>query len=540
MSADLSMTNRARGWVAFGGTVIIATAMLAGCAAGSSPTSSSGGKSAGTLVLDNVFNDTGLDPGYQAAVTSNMVFRATYDTLLSFNGSNVTTPVPDAALSYTESSDAKVFTFKLRTMKFSDGTPLTAQDVVFSFNRLKYINGVEAFLLDGITVTAPNPQTVVLTSATPNPAIPRIVTTPELSILNAKLVEAHGGTDAPDAAKADKAQSWLNYHSAGSGPYVVSAVEQNTQVTLTANPDYWGPKPAFGTVIVRNVPAATQYLDIQRDSDEIAYDITGTEAQTLKSNSRLQVVLRPSTNIFYMGMQLNAKVSPDTANKDIWNAVKYGLDYQRLTALGGGGAAQMPGIVPQGLLGALPHSDIVQQDLAKAKAYVKASGIAHPTFALNYIPDFSIFGVSLQQVAQIVQASLAQVGINVTLQGLPFSQDLALTNAGKAQATVELSAIDYPDPNDFLLDTPGGEAGTRYGYTQQAYPATYALAQQAGSTVSDSQRATLFQQLQQQMNTYSPWIPEFQPESILVGTSNLTGVESNDIWGVNLATVGVK
>jgi peptide/nickel transport system substrate-binding protein len=540
MSADLSMTNRARGWVAFAGIVIVGTGMLAGCAAGSSGNSSSGSKSAGTLVLDNVFNNSGLDPGHEAAVTSNMVFRATYDTLLTLNGSDITTPVPDAAVSYTASADAKVYTFTLRKMKFSDGTPVTAQDVVFSFNRLKNINGTEAFLLAGITTTAPNADTVVLTSATPNPAIPRIVTTPELSILNAKVVEAHGGTDAANAATADKAQSWLNNNSAGSGPYVISAVQQNTQYTLTTNPNYWGPRPAFGTVIVRNVPAATQYLDIQRDSDEIAYDITGTEAATLKSNSKLQVVLRASSNIFYMGMQLNAQKSPDTANKDIWNAVKYGLDYQRLTALGGPGAVQMSGIVPQGLLGALPTSDIVQQDIARAKAYVKASGIAHPTFKLDYIPDFSIFGVSLQQVAQIVQASLAQVGINVQLLGLPFSQDLALTNAGKSQATVELSAIDYPDPNDFLLDTPGGEAGLRYGYTPQAYPAAYSLAQQAGSTVSDSQRATMFQQLQQQMNTYSPWIPEFQPESILVGSSNLTGVQSNDIWGVNLARVGTS
>jgi ABC-type transport system substrate-binding protein len=293
-------------------------------------------------------------------------------------------------------------------------------------------------------------------------------------------------------------------------------------------------------VIIRKVPAAAQYLDIQRDSDEIAYDITSTEAASLKSNAKLQVVLRPSSNIFYMGMQLNGQKSPDTANKDIWNAVKYGLDYQRLTALGGPGAVQMPGIIPQGLLGALPESDIVHQDLAKAKAFVKASGIAHPTFKLDYIPDFSIFGVSLQQVAQIVQASLAQIGINVQLLGLPFDQDLALSRAGKAQATVELSAIDYPDPNDFLLDTPGGEAGLRFAYTQQAYPAVYALAQNAGGTVDDSQRAALYQQLQQEMNSYGPWIPEFQPEAILVGSSNLSGVVSNDIWGVNVATVRTK
>jgi peptide/nickel transport system substrate-binding protein len=521
------------------GVASVIPALIAGCAGSSSPSSSGSASSAGTLVLDNQFNNSGLDPDQQASVTANTIFRATYDTLLSFSGSSYT-PVPDAAASYTASADAKTYTFTLRSMKFSDGSPLTAQDVVFSFDRLQNLKGPEAFLIAGITATAPNAHTVVLTSATPNPAIPRIVTTPELSILNAKVVQAHGGTDAPDASKADKAQSWLNYHSAGSGPYVLKSAVANTEYTLVANPAYWGPKPKFGTVVIRDMTAPTQFLNIQRDSDEIAYDISATQASSLESNTRLQVVRRASTNIFYLGLQLNAAKSPVTANKDIWNAIKYGLNYASLTALGGQGAVQMSGIIPRGLLGSLPASDIVQRNIAKAKAYVAASKITNPTFNLAYIPDFSIFGVSLQQVAEIDQASLAQVGINVKLQALPINSLLALVSQGKAEATVDLSAIDYPDPNDFLLDAPGGVSAVDYGYAKQAFGPAAGLAQQAGDLVADSARSAAFQQLQLNMNAYSPWIPQFQPESILVASSNLTGVASNDIWGVTLADVGTK
>ena len=78
---------------------------------------------------------------------------------------------------------------------------MTAADVVFSLTRTKNIEGNPSFLMAGITATAPNANTVVLTSATPNTAIPAIVTNPALGIVDAKKVQAAGGTDAANAAK---------------------------------------------------------------------------------------------------------------------------------------------------------------------------------------------------------------------------------------------------------------------------------------------------------------------------------------------------
>jgi peptide/nickel transport system substrate-binding protein len=522
---------------------IVVTACSSSKDSSSSSNSTGGGGSTGpkgTLVVDQVFNNDGLDPGHEAAVTSNMVFRGVYQTLLKFNGHDYT-PVPDLALSFTSSADAKTYTFKLNPAAvFSDGTPVTSADVVFSFNRLINLQANEAFLLAGITPSAPDPHTVVLTSETSNPAIPRVVTTPELSILNSKVVQAQGGTAGADAAKSDKAQQWLNTHSAGSGPYVLSAVASKSQYTLVSNSKYAGTKPSFQTVVIRNVAAPAQDLNVQRGTDEIAYDITGTEADALAGKSGLQVVRNPSLNTFFMAMNLNPKVSAVTSNADIRQAVRYGLDYQALAALGGKGAVQLAGLIPQGVLGALPASDAVQRDVAKAKSLVAASGIANPKFSLNYIDGFSIFGVSLATVAQKVQASLAEVGITVVLRNLPLQEDIQESHEGKQQASVDLSAVDYPDPNDFLIDAPDGTASKNLGYTAAAYPQAASLASQAGVALQDTQRGSLFQQLQTSMNNDSPWIPEFQPESILVGSANLTNVVTNDVWGLDVAAVGQK
>src|SRR5207248_2354192 len=79
-------------------------------------------------------------------------FHAVYDTLLTFKPGDTTNPQPLVAESYTTSPDARTFTFKLRKdVKFSDGTPLKAADVAFSYNRLLNLHDTPVYLLEGVT-----------------------------------------------------------------------------------------------------------------------------------------------------------------------------------------------------------------------------------------------------------------------------------------------------------------------------------------------------------------------------------------------------
>src|SRR5207248_7031183 len=127
----------------------------------------------------------------------------------------------------TVSKDAKTFTFDLKpNVTFADGTPLTAADVVFSLQRLVNLKGNPSFLLAGVTASAKGASTVILKSKTPNTALPAILANPSTGIVNSKLVRKNGGTDAANAAKADKAEKWLNSAAstgAGSGPYVLKS-----------------------------------------------------------------------------------------------------------------------------------------------------------------------------------------------------------------------------------------------------------------------------------------------------------------------------
>src|SRR5262249_29864041 len=146
--------------------------------------------------------------------------------------------------------------------------------------------------------------TVVLRTLTPEAQLPSILANPSTGIVNSKLVKAHGGTDAADASTADKAEAWLNSPGsagAGSGPYELESYEPQSQVVLRANPDYWGSKrPLFGTVVVRNMPAPAQLLNIQRGSHQIALDLSSDQAQTLEGHRGLDVSRQPSPWVFYV------------------------------------------------------------------------------------------------------------------------------------------------------------------------------------------------------------------------------------------------
>ena len=246
-----------------------------------------------TLVVDNSFTIKTSDPQRAFDPTASIIDRALYDTLFTYKGGNLSNPIPLLVSSWKATNNAKVFTFQLkRNVHFADGTPLTSADVVWSLDRLVNLKGNPAFLLAGVTVKAAGKYGVVMTSTTPATQLPAILANPSTGIVNSKLVKAHGGSDAANASTADKAENFLNSSAsagAGSGPYILKAFSTTSQITLVPNTHYWGArKPAFSNVVVRNMIATTQLINIQRGSHEVAIDLAADQAAGLKGNKKLK------------------------------------------------------------------------------------------------------------------------------------------------------------------------------------------------------------------------------------------------------------
>ena len=523
---------------------VAALGVLATVAAATAATS---GQSAvtETLVVDRSFEIKTADPQRAFEPTAAIVDRGIYDTFFTYKGGDLAHPRPLLVRSWTVSKDAKTFVFNLRTnVRFADGTPLTAADAVFSFRRLINLKGNPSFLLDGVTVSSRGKYTVVLRSKAPNLALPSILTNTSLGIVNSKLVRAHGGTSAPGADKNDKAEQWLNSSAsrgAGSGPYLLNRYSTTSQITLIPNTRYWGPyKPNFKTVVVRNMIAPTQLINIQRGKHEIAIDLSSDQAQTIKSNKSLNVQTGPSTWVFFLLMNNDSSVSSITSNKQFQTAVRYALDYRSVVSVAGPGAIQAAGIIPSMFLGSLPRSEAIQQNLTRARAALQASGAGNQTITLEFPSDLTINGVPFATMAQRVQANLQAAGFKVDLAGAPVGTWLQKYRDGKMAFGLSLWGPDYPDPLDYLAFMPGELVGTRAGWPAGSDSTIEQMAARARVTTTEKARETIYRQIQRRLNAVGPFVPLLQPVQVFVSTKDLRGAAFNAQYQVDVTQVAPR
>jgi peptide/nickel transport system substrate-binding protein len=512
----------------------------------SGATSIRGGTSAGTtLVVDRSFEIKTADPQRAFEPTAAIVNRATFDTLFTYKGGDIAHPVPMLVQSWSATKDAKTFTFRLKkNVHFADGKPLTSADVVFSFRRLINLKGNPAFLLDGVTPSAKGKYTVVLKSATPATQLPAILANTSTGIVNSKLVRAHGGTDAVGADTADKAEGWFNSSEsagAGSGPYTLKDYSTTSQLTLVPNKNYWGAqKAAFSTVVIRNMIAPTQLINIQRGKHEVAIDLSSDQAQSISGNKGLKVSLQPSTWIFWLFANNDSNISKITPDKHFQNAVRYALDYKSIVGVAGPGAIQAPGIIPNMFLGSLPQKSRINQNIAKAKSELAASGVGSQKITLEFPSDLTINGVPFSSLAQKVQANMQAVGFNVELAGSTVGTWLQKYRDGKMAFGLSLWGPDYPDPADYLAFTPGQLVGIRAGWPAGSDPALEKLAAKALVTTASTARAKIYQQIQLALNERGPFIPLLQPTQVFVSTTDLKNAVFNPEYQIDVTQASAK
>jgi len=513
--------------------LLIALAVMAGACTTSAPP-----RGRGLLIVDKSFDIKTADPHHELSVTGAILFKALYSTLLTFEGGDESRPVPAVAASFTSSEDARTFTFNLRqAVMFSDGTPLTAADVVFSFNRVINLAGAPSVLLSGVSVSAPNASTVVIRSTNPNPALPYIVTNPALAIVNSRVVKSNGGVDAPGAATTDTAGAFMDLSSAGSGPYILDSFGAS-EIRVTANSRYWGPKAAYRRVLIRNMDAPTQLSFIPSGNDEIALDLSAAQAGTVASSKSVHIHAAPGTELVFLFANDNARVSSLTPNPHFRNAVRSALDYDGLVRMAGLGAIQAPGVVPSMLLGALPSWIAPHRDLQRARSELALSGIKDPTVTLAFATNTTVGGLPTGTLASVVKSELSDAGITVNLAGAPLALATADYHAGREQMGLWSVTPTYADPNYYLAFVPGHALALRAGWPAGSNPDLESLGVQAGTTADPPTRAQLFQHMQGQLNDVGPYFPLFQPGRVVVATTGIMAIDVNPSWSIDLATVG--
>jgi peptide/nickel transport system substrate-binding protein len=517
----------------------LASITLAACGSGGSG-SSSNSSSGKSLVVDTQFDAVTFDPGRVFEFTGNFIDQQIYETALTYKGDNLTDVEPSVT-TYKMSDDDKVLTLTLNGKHtFADGKAVTVDDIVYSYQRMLGIAGNPSFLLDDpagkpIAIAKVDDKTLTLTSSVANPALPTILPNPSLGIVEKSVVAKNGGT----TDEKDAAQSYLDTHSAGSGPYEIQSADVKSRVVLVANPKYAGKKPTYTKVVIKNAQAATQKVDLQSGQAQLVTDLSPQDASSLKSGGKIDTASGASLYTLYSWFNQDPQYGGPVANTDFLDAVRHGIDYDALLKLVGPGTVQPGGVVPEGIFGALKSDSANSYDPAAAKAALAKSGYKGEEINYLYDSEASAGNASYSTLAQTIQAQLKKVGINLKLTPQPSATALDTFRSHKYQAGLALWGADFPDGSDYIAFGPDQNVGLRAGWATgkgiASAEALKPLFDKAMTTADDSARQTAWEDVQKEMNKVGPFVPILQPGRQLVFANTVSGVYYNPLWTVEFA-----
>jgi peptide/nickel transport system substrate-binding protein len=495
------------------------------------------------LTVATLLNIKTLDPGRTLENATNNVDHVTYDTLVTFEGEDLRTIRPSLATRWTVSSNGLTYTFELRpNVRFASGNPLTAADFKWSFERLINIKGNGAWLLDGVqSVEAPSPTTFVIRLSRPVPALLAILTTPSLSPLDTKVVMANGGDASSEAKDKDKAEAYLNAHSAGTGAFVLERYVPNQELVMVRNPNYWRGPSGFDRVVLRNVAEPTaQGLMVEKGDVDIAVNIGADQARRLRHAPGVVVKSSLALNVVNVVMNNSAQIGGPMSHPKIRQAVRYALDYQGIMALTGPGSVRAAGVFPTNFPGARPRGEAARTDRERARALVKEANLGAVDSTFIYSSGIASYGVDTAILAQKIQQDLAGAGINVKLVDLPYAVQVQMSRDGKIPIGLGGWLADYMDMSDYLVFVPGRTVGKRLNWLPDSSPDAAEIAklgQRAETETNPAKRIALYRELDRRIADAGPFVPLYQPAVPYAFRANLNGVTYTTGWYVDYSRI---
>ena len=397
-----------------------------------------------TLVIAIDISDTiTLDPARLAQYTSPMSVEAAYDTLVTMIPGEYVNVAPALATKWARTADGSGWRFTLRDgVKFASGTPMTVEDVKWSFDRVMNLKDQPAQYVAHVDrVEIVDKQTIDIILKRPSEPLLSIIAAPEFVVMDRKLVEQHGGTASANAKEEDKATTWLNGNSAGTGAYVITQWERNAQIQLARNKYFWRGNVPFERVVVRHMSdSAAQLLAVRRGDADIAFNLIPEQIATLKGDKDVRVDSLTSLDFVYMALTQEPEFNKALAVKEARQAIGYAIDYDGIiNSLLGGAAVRPAHFLPIGVSGstaAIARQIGFHQDLKRAKELLAKAGYPDGfEFEIAY-GNAAVAGVTYQLLGQKIQSDLARVGIKATLSPKDQVNLRTIYTTGKAPGGV--------------------------------------------------------------------------------------------------------
>jgi peptide/nickel transport system substrate-binding protein len=381
--------------------IAASAALLAACAPApqAGPASAPAAPAPKRLTVAYTTDMLGWDPYGQSESTQYARWLHVYDTLVRRDGN---TWVPHVAESWSN-PDPRTWQFKLRKdVVFSDGSSLTAEDVAYSFNRLKSDPASQqASTFSNVeSITATDPTTVEVRTKNPDAAF---VTRLNNRVILSKAHYDKLGKDAGDRQPL------------GSGPYLLKELVPGQRFVLTRNPKYWGPyKSAWEEVVFRPIPEAEPRVTALLNGEvDLIAEVPSQNIDRVNGGGNAQVISTRGNRVLFVGF--NPIVEPLT-KVEVRQALSYAIDRDALVS----GVLQNHAYRLDGPLGPDMYSydetlqPKYQYDPDKAKTLLAQAGYANG-FDIDFYTPVNRYPKD-KDTSQAIVNMLNQTGVRARLQ----------------------------------------------------------------------------------------------------------------------------
>lgn len=427
-----------------------------------------------------------LDPYRYNEFPALMITEHIYNTLISLDDNGKL--IPELAESWKIKTPTEI-EFKLRKgIKFHNGNEFKANDVVYSFNRMKNSPG-SGIAVDNLeNVTANDDYTVTMTLKKPSSPFVASLASPLLAIMDEEY----------SLANEDKIGIAPN----GTGPFSFVDWKDGERIILKGNSQYFGTKPKIDNLtfwIITETP--NRIIALETGEAQIAYAIAPFDAENLKDHKEINLTTKLTATTDYLALNMEKKIFE---NPKLREAIDLAIDKKSIidSILFGKGQVAKSLVNPK-IWGSSDSKVKWDHNDELAREIIKENGLEGTTLSL-WVSD----NPTRIQVAQIIQANLKEIGLNVEINAVEWGTFLQKTAMGEHDMLLTTWFIGAPDADTILrsliYSKSMGSAGNRSFYSS---PEIDRKLEAAAESFDSKKREELYAEIQEQIAKDIPVIP---------------------------------